>query len=292
MTAAGTGDHPRFLAGLAQRRDVLLTRIREDLEADERVLAAWLAGSYGRGTADEWSDIDLHVVVRDDDLTAWLGERNDLYRRVGHPVMRLPSSASEKGDYQGVLFAGPVFLDLAVHPVSTATRDADTRLLFTRADIPLRVVAPLDDEERRTRLQHDLDFFWAMTPVALKYIGRGRIDRALTMIELLSGTFVRLWRLVHDPGRRDAGGASWLHPERDLDLVRLVPRIGTTIDPSVALDAVTRLMDQVRRLHPAVERLGVSIPVEAVAEIERLRDDITHEVSHQRGMNREVHDRG
>lgn len=292
MTAAGTGDHPRFLAGLAQRRDVLLTRIREDLEADERVLAVWLAGSYGRGTADEWSDIDLHVVVRDDDLTAWLGERNDLYRRVGHPVMRLPSSASEKGDYQGVLFAGPVFLDLAVHPVSTATRDADTRLLFTRADIPLRVVAPLDDEERRTRLQHDLDFFWAMTPVALKYIGRGRTDRALTMVDILSETFIRLWRLVHDPARRDAGGSHWLHPERDAPLIAGLPRFGAVIDPAAALDAVALLMAEVRRLHPAIERLGVQIPAEAMRAIDRLRDDVMHEVSHQPGMTPELYDRG
>ncbi|MDQ3539281.1 MAG: nucleotidyltransferase domain-containing protein [Chloroflexota bacterium] len=282
MTAAGTGDRPRFLVELAQRRDVLLARIREAFEADERVLAAWLAGSYGRGTADEWSDIDLHVVVRDDDLTAWQGERNDLYHRVGHPLMRLPSSASEKGDYQGVLFAGPVFLDLAVHPVSTATRDADTRLLLTRADIPLRVVAPLDDEERRTRLQHDLDFFWAMAPIALKYVGRGRTERAVAMVDLLAGTFVRLWRLVHDPARRDAGGVHWLHPERDAGLIAVMPRFGDVIDPSRALLAVTRLMIEVRHLHPAIERLDVAIPTGAVAEIDRFRERVAGMVSGSR----------
>lgn len=292
MTGAGREDRPSFLVDLAQQRDTLLTRIEAELWGDERVVAAWLGGSFGRGTTDEWSDIDLHVVIRNDDVAEWLAERDDLYVHLGHPVMTLPSSASEKGDYQGVLFSGPLFFDLVVHPVSIAERDPDTHLLFERVTVPVRAIADLDGEERQANLQHNLDFFWAMTPIALKYIGRGRTERAVSMIELLSGTFIRLWRLVHDPGRRDAGGASWLHPERDLDLVRLVPRFGTTIDPSVAVEAVARLMEQVRRLHPAVERLRVSIPVEAVAEIERLRDDVTHDVSHQRGMNREVHDRG
>lgn len=283
MTAAGTGAHPRFLVELARRRDALLVRIREDLETDERAAAAWLEGSFGRGTADAWSDIDLHVVVRDDALTAWLGGRNDWFAQLGRPVMVMPSSASELGDWQGVVFEGPVWLALAVHPVSTATRELDTRLLFARADIPLRVVAPFDDEERRSRLQHDLDFFWAMTPIALKYIGRGRIDRALTMIDLLGGTFVRLWRLVHDPARRDAGGAHWLHPQRDADVVHLVPRFDAPIDLPATLDAITQLMAEVRRMHPQIERLGVAVPAKAVAEIDRFRDQVTGMAVRDRG---------
>jgi predicted nucleotidyltransferase len=282
MTDDQMDGSPSFLAGLARRRNALLARIREDLDADERVTAAWLEGSFGRGTEDAWSDIDLHVVVRDDALAAWLGGRDDWFARLGHPVMVMPSSASELGDWQGVLFAGPVFLDLAVHPVSTATREADTRLLFARVDIPIRTGPPLDDDERRSWLRHDLDFFWAMTPVALKYIGRGRTDRALTMIDLLSGTFVRLWRLVHDPARRDAGGMHWLHPERDASLIAIMPRFGATIDPPAMLDAVSRLMEAIRDLHPEIERLGVAIPGGAVAEIERFRDEVMREVVHHR----------
>jgi predicted nucleotidyltransferase len=32
-------------------------------EADPAVLAAWVGGSLARGTADDWSDIDLHLLV-------------------------------------------------------------------------------------------------------------------------------------------------------------------------------------------------------------------------------------
>ena len=49
-----------------QAREVLLTYITETLERDERIVAAWLAGSYGRGEQKWSSDLDLHVVVAHD----------------------------------------------------------------------------------------------------------------------------------------------------------------------------------------------------------------------------------
>ena len=41
-------------------------RIIEVLEADERVLIAWLTGSIGRGTEDDWSDLHLYTAVGDE----------------------------------------------------------------------------------------------------------------------------------------------------------------------------------------------------------------------------------
>ncbi|HEV2065959.1 MAG TPA: nucleotidyltransferase domain-containing protein, partial [Thermomicrobiales bacterium] len=75
MTEAGRDDGPAFLVELARQRDDLLVRVEDALRSDERVVAAWLAGSFGRGTEDAWSDLDLHVVVRDDALAGWLGAR-------------------------------------------------------------------------------------------------------------------------------------------------------------------------------------------------------------------------
>ncbi len=49
-----------------QAREALLTHITETLKRDKRFVAAWLAGSYGRGEQTWSSDLDLHVVVADD----------------------------------------------------------------------------------------------------------------------------------------------------------------------------------------------------------------------------------
>ena len=46
-------------------QQALLRRIIHAYARDERVLAVGVLGSLGRGTWDEWSDLDLDVVVAD-----------------------------------------------------------------------------------------------------------------------------------------------------------------------------------------------------------------------------------
>jgi len=58
--------HPMNLASYTHTRDDLLERIVATLQADSRVVAAWLSGSFGRGVEDAWSDLDLHVAIEDE----------------------------------------------------------------------------------------------------------------------------------------------------------------------------------------------------------------------------------
>jgi len=259
---------------LAEQRDALLERLMARLRDDERVAAVWLSGSFGRTTADDWSDLDLHVAVRDESFAAWLEEREALLAGVGELLMVLPGPASERGEYQGVMFAGPVLLDLAVHPVSMAIRDTETLLLFERFTIPLREIGDLPDDARRSQLRNQVDFFWAMTPIAVKHAGRGNMHRAVMQIDLLGMTFVRIWRLLYEPERRDAGGLHWLQPERDAALIRRLPHLGEAIDFVGVLAAIGRMMDEMRVLNPSLEAAGVIIPYAAIEEIYRFRDAV------------------
>ena len=50
-------------------------------EADPRIRAAWLAGSFGQKTADRWSDVDAHLLVDPaalnefrEEVETWLAE--------------------------------------------------------------------------------------------------------------------------------------------------------------------------------------------------------------------------
>ncbi len=259
---------------IGKRRDEVLARIEDRLEFDGRVVAAWLSGSSGRGTADAWSDLDLHIVVKDAEAPAWLEQRSVFYDHLGKPIMILPGAVSERGDYQGVLFTGPVFLDLAVHRLSLARRDADTRLLFARVSIAEVAAADLSDADRRADLQHHAEFFWAMTPIALKYVARGTTHRAVTQCDLMAGAVARIWRVLHAPDRRDAGGTHWLHPGADADLITTLPRFGSTIDPQAALEIITRLIEAMRHLQPELAWAGASVSEAAIREVERFRDDI------------------
>src|SRR5512143_811598 len=79
-------------------RDELLARIIHALSNDERFVAAWLTGSFGRNDADALSDLDLTLVVSD----AYSGnlckrneqvssqttaERLDLFSQFGTPAI-------------------------------------------------------------------------------------------------------------------------------------------------------------------------------------------------------------
>jgi predicted nucleotidyltransferase len=57
----------------------LIDSITRVLAADTRIEAAWLSGSFGRGEADEWSDIDVTVVASDRTFDQTVGAyANDL----------------------------------------------------------------------------------------------------------------------------------------------------------------------------------------------------------------------
>ena len=59
----------RFNTGELQ--DVFLARLQPCRENDERIRSAWLEGSFGRGDADRYSDIDLHLLMSEIDAVGF-----------------------------------------------------------------------------------------------------------------------------------------------------------------------------------------------------------------------------
>jgi len=55
-------------------------------EAFVSVVAAFLGGSFVSGTADEYSDLDLYLVIREDDYQGFLNNRQEFMRQLGTPV--------------------------------------------------------------------------------------------------------------------------------------------------------------------------------------------------------------
>ena len=66
----------------------LIAHINRQLSEDARVHSAWLSGSFGRGEADAWSDIDIIVVVDEDDLAASLKEYSSPRSVMGDALIR------------------------------------------------------------------------------------------------------------------------------------------------------------------------------------------------------------
>ncbi len=57
---------------MADLRDAWLGQTAAALTSDPRVAGWGLVGSFGRGEADNWSDVDLLVIVRDEDFGAFV----------------------------------------------------------------------------------------------------------------------------------------------------------------------------------------------------------------------------
>lgn len=53
---------------------------------DPRVVAAFLGGSHAARTADEYSDLDLYLIVNDQDYDTFFAERRAFLGRLGEAV--------------------------------------------------------------------------------------------------------------------------------------------------------------------------------------------------------------
>ncbi len=63
MTAEFCNRHKERDVQLPAMRDQLLKNCLEDLTADKNVLAVYLSGSLAKKTSDQYSDIDVHIIV-------------------------------------------------------------------------------------------------------------------------------------------------------------------------------------------------------------------------------------
>jgi len=186
-----TTSGPAFLGKL---RDRLLDQVLGLLEADPAVDGVALIGSLGRGEADNWSDIDLLILMGDQALAGFADEpaarpwaQADLLSDGRH---NSPAGATSVGTTH--LRSGlPLWVDLHVHPTARTRWPTDSRIVFERRPIGTgtqsfdqlnasgarqAATAKTADETRRIHLSY--------VPIAGKYIGR-RSPRACPMIGFL-----------------------------------------------------------------------------------------------------------
>jgi predicted nucleotidyltransferase len=64
----------------------VVSRFVDACSADDRVVAAFLRGSHARGEADEYSDLDLCVITRDEAFESVMAERATFVRQLGEPL--------------------------------------------------------------------------------------------------------------------------------------------------------------------------------------------------------------
>jgi hypothetical protein len=163
--------------------------------ADPAVLGAALVGSLGAGRADDWSDIDLLIVVAD----AALDEYAAPGRPAGVPGTLTFASDARHNAPRGARAAGgqyiidglPLWVDRHVYPASWAAWPADSAVLLDRHGIGrlaltfrehMNAVERNQPADRSPSERRALQA--ALIPIAGKYIARRSPDtpRLITLV--------------------------------------------------------------------------------------------------------------
>jgi hypothetical protein len=194
------GDDAEQVSGLRRRlsylRDLLLDELTMVLLGDLAVRGIALVGSLGRGTQDEWSDIDILMVVADDAIPRFRDQPADTLWGTADLLVdaRHNSPAGTTSAATIHLRAGlPFRVDWYAYPQSLACWPCDARVVHEGGPLPTTLesftavnsvgarqlaVAKTPDEVRVARL--------SMVPIAGKYVAR-RLASAGAMIEFLGG---------------------------------------------------------------------------------------------------------
>ncbi len=218
-------------------REAWLRPVLEQLQADPDITAAGFVGSIGRGDADDWSDVDLVIVVPDDQV----GRYADAARLPGPERVVLsfdarhnaPRGAGSVGVHH-VIDGLPFNADWYVYPDSQGAWVADAKVVFDRHG--LRQLSDTFDEHLAKREvqppaprpanAHRL-LQMALIPVAAKRIARRSPD-AGRMVEFVGGP--------HAPDAAPAG---------HLEMLRGLLGQYCGVAPAESLSATSRYLDLV-----------------------------------------------
>lgn len=251
-----------------QARTDLLEQITHTLQRDERFVAAWLAGSFGRGEQTWLSDLDLYVVVSDRfsaSLCAapWqtsaktTAERLTLFRQFGTPGLifeRNTHANQMSGVLTNVVYQESAqSVDWMLIPQAKAYREYPSLLLFDKAGLP-EPPAPEPErlEQRLERASTHVGFFWIIACGSARALAANKLP-------LFYSYLLELERAL-----REVKAA--LRGERAPYLKSTDQQIDLIHETCVAL--LRRLCDEMESLMPQVVHLGGYVPASPRSLIE------------------------
>ncbi len=247
-----------------QERAELLQRITATLQDDPRIVAAWLTGSLGAGSADALSDIDIWAAVADPACGEVCAARQAYSAQVGIPVLILDGAQNAPAGGAALLALYPATLgvlqvDWYWVPQSRAQLPPNAQVLFTRATIPLAPPAPLlEGAALAARITQQATFFWAMLPIIAKYILRQNPWKVLELLRLVDWTLEEVKALI---------GVRPLPPT-----FKAMPQGAVPATAADQLAQLRRLAKEMQALSPQIMAGGGTLPAAAIPAIERALD--------------------
>lgn len=184
--------------------DQLLGRIIEALDHNSSVHAAWLAGSRGRGTNDEFSDIDIWVAIDDTAIEGVVAEPLAFVHEFVPTVLHVVAPQNGPPDGSFILTwvkVGDTFqqVDWYLAPTSTVTRAADTQMIIGDVSIrPATTSNHMTSEESIEKVKDNLLVSMQEINNLVKHAKRGRTWQCVSSARNADNYLVNAnWILTH-----------------------------------------------------------------------------------------------
>lgn len=172
-------DHINTSENLESAREeklLLIQKVFKDVAVEGH-----LFGSIARGDTDAFSDIDIWLVIKDEDVSDTLGKRFEYYAKVGEVVhiVEPPQNSPIGGVQSAVLYktqTGLLIVDYSLCPQSTAFITKESKKLFGEIDLPIGE-AGFNSQKVAVPESYRIDFFIGFIFNGIKKIIRKDVDR-------------------------------------------------------------------------------------------------------------------
>ena len=234
---------------------------------DTRVVAAFLGGSYAARTADEYSDLDLYLIVGDQHYDTFFAERRAFLGRLGEAVFF--EDFSDFGfDMVVFIFSDGVEGELALGRASGFDHIhggpfevlVDKKGILDRKNFPL--LQPTQVEQRET-LRWLIYWFWRDLSVFNRAMVRGRLWTAHGLLEDLRLKCVNLARLKHEFFSVGMVGYKDLEHAADAQDLEALRATVCPLEREAMLEAAGRLVGfYLRTVPPLATDHGIAYPAD------------------------------
>jgi predicted nucleotidyltransferase len=187
------------VSSISETEERVIAQLVRSCATDDRIAALFLGGSRARGEDDEYSDVDLCVIVRDHAYDDVIAGRDALVRTLGDPLF-LEDFGS--GNMAFVILDDGTELEFNFFAEGDldAIRSGPYRVLLDRDGILANRAFPLPEADRTAQveaLRDILFWFWHDVGHFTTAVGRGQLWWAAGQLEQLRAYCVNLVRIDH-----------------------------------------------------------------------------------------------
>ena len=250
---------------LHSNHQAVLDKFVQACQADDRIVAALLVGSYVKDKADKRSDLDLYVITRDEAYDDFVSKREWFVRLLGKPLFM---EDFDLPDVVSLIFPDGSEVEVSYVRESQASHvfSEPYEVLLDKENITMGVIArprEVDQDAQREKLRRLIYWFWHELSHFITALGRGHLWWAQGQLGALRLYCMNLARLRHNFADTEIGDEGYFKIEKALPVEQLSSLQSTfpPLEQGAMLRAALVIIDFYKELAPPLAQAhGIPYP--------------------------------